>query len=38
VRGTGADANAVGTGTVDLAFRGRQRTFTLTFHGDPNHF
>jgi hypothetical protein len=34
--GTGAYAHSLGTGTVDLALRGR--SFTLTFHGAPNHF
>jgi hypothetical protein len=34
--GTGAYAHAVGTGTVDVTLGAR--SFTLAFHGDPNHF
>jgi hypothetical protein len=34
--GTGAYAHTVGTGTADIAFKGR--SFTVTFHGAPNHF
>jgi hypothetical protein len=34
--GTGAYAHTLGTGTVDVALHGR--SFSLAFHGDPNHF